>query len=443
MIIMNNKIDRLLEYIVKGETITLDLLKKCGFRDEDIEYLIESGYLGYRNDVYYLKDVNDLLYLGVCYASKRVDGVAIMIFEKCLEFCPSNVEARKRLITRYLFLGEYRKAKSEFAVLKSYDESMTLNDYRLGLMIFDYILNTRQCDFSIEDIAFDGVPNTDLFVSNQVMRTNVLQMRFPTALAAANDIYFDEVFDVADKTYYNIFKTLLSSATTIYYENRRKINNFLSEGKFNEARVFLKAYAVNGNVSRKDSYLLLLLERLNDIKCGKEVKVNSKGTYKNVFDAILSNDFYEARRINNAHFYMDNGDGIGLVLNEIISLIESKEQDKPIYKEIKVRLTKANKREFIPYLFDLAKVSEAEFDRDYSKVKFALGLIEAGAESFSLNGYIDKFYECLGSKDINKANLYKNVIVSLAPALGKDIDSLALNQALSTVTLRKPEEFTV
>ena len=88
-------------------------------------------------------------------------------------------------------------------------------------------------------------------------------------------------------------------------------------------------------------------------------------------------------------------------------------------------------------------MSEAEFDRDYSKVKFALGLIEAGAESFSLNAYIDKFYECLGSKDINKANLYKNVIVSLAPALGKDIDSLALNQALSTVMLRKPEEFTV
>ena len=55
MIIMNNKIDSLLEYIIKGETITLNLLKKCGFSDEDIEYLLESGYLGYRNDVYYLK----------------------------------------------------------------------------------------------------------------------------------------------------------------------------------------------------------------------------------------------------------------------------------------------------------------------------------------------------------------------------------------------------
>ena len=443
MIIMNYKIDRLLDYIIKGETITLNLLKKCEFSDEDIEYLLESGYLGYRNDVYYLKDVNDLLYLGACLVNKREFSKATLIFEKCLEFCPSNVEARKRLIARYLADGEYRKAKSEFAVLKSYDESMPLNDYKLGLMIFDYILNTRQCDFSIEDIAFDGVPNTDLFVSNQVMRTNVLQMRFPTALAAANDIYFDEVFDIADKTYYYIFKTLLYSATTIYYENRRKLNNFLKERKFNEARIFLKAFGVNGNISRKDSYLLLLLERLNDIKSGKEVKVNVKGVYKNVFDAILSNDFYEARRINNAHFYIDNSDDIGVVLNEIISLIESKEQDKPIYKEIRGRLTKANKREFIPYLLDLARVSEAEFDRDYSKVKFALGLIEAGAESFSLNGYIDKFYECLGSKDLNKANLYKNVIVSLAPALGKDIDSLALNQALNTVALRKPEEFTV
>lgn len=483
--ITEENLEKILEKVIEKEEITTKKLNEFGFTSKDIKELVDLDFLErVKRGYYILKGSNRLLFYGKKLLSEQQYDKANKCFEICHEMDPNNLGAVFQLFLRSIQKKEYDKVFTYYDKLLETDNPYYKQDMNYYLFLLDKITDIKEKYKEVlkylrfEDIRVlnEDKRYEDTHLQNKI-RSMVLQEKYIYAIRTIND----KIDKLQKKSVQDVIeRTLLFQANNEVNRKREKMNELLKEKNYKEFIEKMEEKNEKKGLNRYEEYLLILAKKYREIERTKKIPKRKYMEVYNLEHAIETNNFTVAMDINQKNLEKKNispaTNEIGDILNDIIALIHSYEEDNNSIKEdnkltrdestnveekievpkqkstmtdiitsllkkdmdnginhINNYLTSMKKQDYFPIISDLLKVSIYEKDSSYRKALIPLTLISNNNYTYDVTDYLKEFYQALANNNISIAEVYLDILEKGNEISDKKIDTKELKQVLDNL----------
>ena len=488
--IIEENLEKILEEVIEGEELTTKKLNEFGFTSRDIKDLLNLDFIERIKRGYYkLKGSNRLLFYGKKLLSEQEFEKATKCFEICHEIDPNNLGAVFQLFLRSIQKREYNKTFTYYEKLLETNNPYYKQDMNYYLYLLERITDIpEKYKEVVKYLAFKDIKvleedrrYEDPFLQNKI-RSFAFREKYLYALKEENN----KIEKLQKKSVQDILeRTLLFQANNEAIRKRKEVNDLLKDKKYEEFIEKIEEKKETKGLNRYEEYLWMLAKKFREIEKTKKIP---KKRYMEVYSleqAIDTNNFLVAKEINLKELEKKNmpqqKNEIDELLNDIIALIQSYEEEKEIIEEDKKStnteiakkekieelkkestmtdimtsllkkdidngmnhidnyLTSMNKKKYFPLISDLLKVSVYEKDSSYIKPLTTLTLISNDNYTYDVSNYLKEFYQALSNRELTVARIYIDIIEKGNEISNQKIDTKELKQVLENLTETKQE----
>lgn len=438
----NLKINKLYDEMIKVDEISTKEIKNLDFNGNDISELVDTGIITrVRRGYYIIGDVSKLYGYGRLLIELKRREDAMLCFEKCFQIDNTNVDVAHQLFINSVKINDCDKAIVYFDVLYQSDPNSKRYLFYLYLLSFIVDLPDKYKDI-VSNITYDDLKYEEDSPKNKYQNYIiglVMNGKLPYAFSKKNNIIYFE--DYADRI-------MLKEATANYAKYKASLEALIRDAKYVDAINLLKKENEVRNLSIYNSYLMYLMEDILSIQETSKVKdvVVVEHTI-NMFNAINNNNYELALELcieHNEKINLKNEDNMMFIL--LSRIVELKKQyvtteDVVVLEEV-INEEVIPGKEVIPfsdivsslvnndinfnnvlydyldginlvgyYDFIIKLIELANIDgKGYTGVLIVLTQIVNGSYVFDSNYYIRLFYESIGSNELDKANIYLDIL---------------------------------
>lgn len=426
MNLTDKKIQKLLDCVIKEEELTTKLLSQYGLTSTEIKRLKDAGHIESIARGKY-KFINmDLLYEYGCMLEGKGNFEGS---EKCFTKCGKTKEDLYTSILKLIYNENYDEALQKLDKKYNYSQSDERNNLNFLLLLISLIYPLSNEEKKI----LDKLKKEDICLNSKKYFTNkIRESLYKKDIKNAMDLYKSSLSSVSREEYtsLNLEFAIVKKADAKYNKARGSAVNHIAERNYEEALQLLKDNKEKLRLSIYDDYLLKTVEIFLDIEESHEIPSVSK-TYdkSNVFKCIDANDFKQALNLSKENTALYN------VLSDIVDLIDKiKEEDKQILKKTIPALTEEktltpsdtlievaisclglylaneNREAYNKIVQDFVALTIKKKDKSLEILKSALVKIREGRFEFTLQEYIQDFYQALSKGEFDIARIYIDLI---------------------------------
>lgn len=277
------KMHKLYDAIVKKEELTLDKLLLYNFTKDEVRYLVSCGILSYRNGIFTLKDVKDLVEYGKKLYWYKNYAESDLVFARAVEIDSTCLILKFKKIYDHLRFDAYRLAISEIKELEKYDK---LNADLLSFLII-YAFPEYRDDFdNIEKINYLCCYKRmdEQYKEMKNARNKLANFQFQPAMGIISKINYNETIDFRCET----IKRLAYKCARRQDKVADTINGFFENKKMTELKHYLESQPILDSISYAIFHLLRSYDEM--IKTGNSPLIMEYNSLS-MFGLIKRNNF--------------------------------------------------------------------------------------------------------------------------------------------------------
>lgn len=468
-------LEKIYNGVAEGIDLTTKQLNLYGFNTTDINKLIEGNVIErVKRGHYSFRDTDKLFDYGVKLAKGNNYDLANRTFLKCFELEPNNYKYCLQLFTVCIHEKEYDKAFKLYDRLYKLSNDNEKIDLRYYMYLLNYITDipgkykdmVEGTNYYSIKIPSDDKRYSDVMSYNRA-RSTAIKGKFSSAWRILHAITIKNrgytLQDIAEKN-------LLTQTITEEKKSRKVVNSLVSEKKYDAVIDYLENKRKKHKLNTIEEYIIKLSESYLIIKNSSTIPIEKNIDTDNLFEAIQSNKFDLALKINNEfnkeREIANEDNTLNIILTDICKLINSlkksntnkkpdivEEQPKEVksdnnfmslvsslmsndidfaFKYLECYLLEIGKSEYGYIITNLIKLSILEKDIAYTAPMLELSLMNSNNYQFNINNYIQKFYLCLSSERLDEAEIYLNIISSATKINNENLSIDNLYKVLET-----------
>lgn len=283
------------EHIVLHDYVTLQDLYYLHYSDKEIDFLIKTNILVFKNNKYYIGSIPELYYYFESLLNKRENILARKFYNKLMELCPTYKANYYELMDIALRYGDNYTA---YEYCKKLDDRKDyLYDNNLYLYLFSMIIKMSKDDIKyVKELTFEDicVKENDFRFDNidieNSIREDIYKHKFGRAIARINEkAYSKNKFQAQDV----MLKILCDRANSKKLQLECNIKDKIVNDDFESVSKLLLNIEKERKLTKLESTIKYLLYIYNSIIMGNNpIKIEEKAD--SIFSAIKNNDFEQA-----------------------------------------------------------------------------------------------------------------------------------------------------
>ncbi len=437
---MNNKLKKVYDVFLSGQSLNLPNLWSMGLRNEDLRLFVQKGYISKTGLANYTLNDPDFIFEYGCILTENKDYYrAKKCFLKCLEMNPFHEGAITRMILDLIALDRYDEILPLLSRLAVSKEDRVRANYNFFLFLLSYAIElpyeyrTIVKNMQIDDILLpNDSQNKETEESNEIRRLAFAQDFYTAVVNFSNEI--EGKYLPAEGA---IIIDLLIRARKNKKESFHRLINALRTFNIRIARNLLAKEESVHNLTNSKKMLLLLC---NDIISMQETQVPSApiaGESEDIFRLVCLKQ-YEKALHNSLIFYQDDlAKPQTEELNRLLASASRLQRDltaqskrmgntRGSFDDIKESILKSLQAEDWPLAFELVRIHLAS--RGHEKYSYivenlirlsyilkspsvmsplaTMNQIVAGDYRIDSYHYIELIDDCLKENRISEAKIY-------------------------------------
>lgn len=326
----NRKIIEIYEILIKGFSLTKEILNIYKFTEEDIKSLLDGNIIKeIDNNKWELTNIDELYKYGIYLEINQQTCKSEECYRVCYKLDPTNRKVCMQLLLLELKRKNYIGVQRMFSLLENIETEKNKKDnnlilYLLGTMLYsnkDY--QNRIKNITYEDVLISNDMNDGQNKIPNRIRCIILNQKYPYALNLINDLKREKlVYNVE----YELLKELIISAINVTREFKFNLRKAARKQDYNQILELLDIKSRNQKLSNMEISILSVTKAIIEIvKTNKVPEIyQSKSNY--LSNAIQDNNFKLAKKLNMEFLEKTNQnpneDILNILLNDIIYLIE-------------------------------------------------------------------------------------------------------------------------
>lgn len=434
-------------------SLTTMQLHEYGFNSNDLNQLMENGILKkLEANLYLLKSIDKLYDYGKQMLLEKKMHKAILCFKTCYELDPNHLGACFQLFLKGIQKYDFEKVFELYDKLLSSDNEYYLIDNNYYLYLLSIITDvpnkykTKLQNLKLEDIM---IPSSDTRFQNIPLQNKIRlaawKRKFPYVFKQMNDLIKNQNYTLTSRDI--LAKVLISQAINVEKYSQEVIFNLAKEKKYIELNNYLIDKKQKHGLSIIETYYLKLVNSLIEIKATHNIPTKNIMKKKHLFEAINSNNYKEALKLNKIFNEQNNilnetstltlllediwslileisktklsenivneneEDYINLDFNKIFNLLINNDYDNALHNLKKyLQIIKKSQYEFL--IINLIKISLLEHDLTFSKPKMVLMSMKLNKDEYKFNilTYAQEFYKSMSKHEFEEAKIYLDII---------------------------------
>ncbi len=430
-----NKLVRLYQSVINGETITKSMLYQLRLSDMDIISLLEKNILVKEDDnVYQFKDIDSLCKYGLKCHKKGNTDLAKSIFTKCIEINPNFDAAYLSLFLLAVKEKRYEEAFTYFDSCYQDASSFIKQDLNLYLILLDNIIilpiNYRLILNDMDPSQVQVLPRDKRYQAKTPENEyRMMIMHNKYELCLKNKKYYMNT-DEVNAEIIKVLLTKICDEITISFKNMMDALDTMDEKKINS----LKHNLIDRvNLGETELYALKVIDAIMDIKKTKEIPAYQCDMPQNTYDAIDRGDYYHARilqccYLNKMRLGTQNNILLKLlkrINEEIRNAVKEREMKTPL-NSIEYHLKHNQVNDIAPLISNyceqtgygqyaslinnLIKLCSLHEDSSYAEPLSILRKISRNCYWFDIESYMNRCHDALMFNDISKSLILLTII---------------------------------
>lgn len=485
--ITEDRINQVYLNMLEQPELTTKDLKEIGFTPNDLTNLVKLGRLNRVRKGYYVVSAKELYDYGKSLLKKREYDKAYLVFSKCNELEPTNINTLLQLFSQSITMKNYDKAFEYFEQI--FNEENCLENNKSENYLYLYLLSFLTEIPSKYKVILDNLSLSDVEAkkmtplysvdeANQI-RKSILEQRFKLALNSLKLKTKERGFSSFRE---NILKNLLTQARQAREEIYNSLVECVDNKDYEKIILLLEEEQKKHQLSLNLENLLFLARDYIKIKEIGQVPKTPDYTINNTFNAIAHHNYKRALELlveyNERTGKQASNNFLYAFLVDINELIDSlsiqKENEQlvlsgfeaekeitgeqlkiPGFDEAEIsyatlvsslighKVEEANdvidkyltQRGIIKYRYlidNLLAISTLENDLSYSKAMFELANISNGTYKLDISSYIQLFYMYFVNGQYEIANHYLMIIEGSNELIPNKINVELLRDSLSS-----------
>lgn len=313
------KIEVLLRLVMYDIVLNYSTLISYNFSDEDIFWMLDNKIImQVKDDKYKLLSVESLRRYGLKLLTDHNGKEANICFRKCYQMAPNSRKICMQYMMSLIRREDYQEALNVYDTMTKRGQVKYEKDDNLYLYLFSILTNlnsekaNKVINFGYRDIMLDK--NWQHKDENEI-RKAILNSKFTYAYKLITARIYSNKDEYSVK--YELIRWLL--VHVLEYEKKFKANLFdlANDGEFKKIILILKNRERQRNLSKLETYILIICEAIVNIKnIGIVPEIIVEDT-DNMYEALMGYNFELALRLNNG-FLQYTGDNPS---NDIINIL--------------------------------------------------------------------------------------------------------------------------
>lgn len=323
----NNKVEIIFKIILNDLVLNEKSMLAHGLSKNDIDELISHKIIISKDgDKYILGDINKLRRYGIKLLYEKNAKVANRCFRKCYEIAPRDKRVCLQVFLAAIKRKDYEEAIAIFENLESISSPKDYPDNNLYLYLLNIITESvgkyqeKVRNIEYDDLILIDKPNNR---GENEIRHSILRNKLLHAYQKLN-VIINRQSDYSVKL--EVIRELLIQSINTEKEFKANIFEMIQKEQYNLIISALIKKRQNRYLSDIETYILLITQAIVDMQNTQTIPIKKENNAKNIYEALLAQDFEAAKKINDEFLEYRNelkeNDAIYILLTKVIELQE-------------------------------------------------------------------------------------------------------------------------
>ena len=335
--VSKNSLNKLYNYVLNTDySFNTEQLYSFGFAKADIEKLRKTGVISnIGENLYQFEAVDDLFYIGKDLIKEGNVETGFLYLKKVLQLDPDHLDAWDLLLYNSIMDKKYDQFFELLDMMPQTEQKYHKRDYDYCLYLLNYITDIpEKYQNYIKFLSFYdiSVPLNDTRFDNRVWENRV---RFLTMRRKFKDALKEQSMMINSSEYKNvqdmIIRELLSEVVNYDNDFHATITDLIEKKEYNKVVELLSDREEKYGLSGYYYYALKLAETIKNMQFSKIVPEKMSMNEQNIFEAINTNNYDIALRMNKEFRTkkdsIDDDNILYLLLRDICNLISDIEKN--------------------------------------------------------------------------------------------------------------------
>ena len=299
---IESRIKKICELIIKGIPLTKSTLIKNGITIAEIDEMIDEGTLKIIDgDLYELYSLYELYYYGVELLSEKEIKKANMCFKLCHQINPNNRIFLLQLFCKSLKLHDYKMAFERFSKLEQIESEKYKADNNLYLYLLSMLTS---CSIEYEEklysMDYDSIlipGDSQEYNKDELnnIRHLIMKNKYNSALRLLNVIMQRDKYSAVQN---EVLKELLQQVNDADKEFRLSLLKSVKEEKYGDICMALLRISKQRYLSNNETYIYMIIKTIISILKTNIVPESIIVETDCLYEALKGNNFSIAKSIN-------------------------------------------------------------------------------------------------------------------------------------------------